>query len=76
VGGAGLYASLINLQSPSKESDFLLIRALVSNALTSINTTRKVVDNKDPDIDPEDQLFILKGKAQTLPLIQSESRKR
>jgi hypothetical protein len=71
-----LYASLINLQSPSEESDLLSIRALVSNALASINTTGKVVDNKDPDTDPEDQLFVPKGRAQTLPLIQSESRKR
>ena len=63
MGGAGLYTSLINLQSPSKESDFLLIRALVSSALASINTIRKVVDNEDPDTDPEDQLFILKGRA-------------
>jgi hypothetical protein len=60
VVGISLYISLINLRSLLKESNFLLIRALISNALTSINTTRKAIDLINIDIDIEDPLFILK----------------
>ena len=56
--GASLYALPLYIRSSSEESD-----------LPSINTTRKIVDDEDPDIDLEDQLFILKGRAQTLPSI-------
>jgi hypothetical protein len=60
VVGAGLYALPINLCSLLEESNFLLIGALISSALTSINTTRKAVDLIDIDIDIKDPLFILK----------------
>ena len=58
--GAGLYMLLINLWSLLEESNFLLIRALISSAPTSINTTRKAIDLINIDIDIEDPLFILK----------------
>jgi hypothetical protein len=60
VVSAGLYISLINLWSLLKKSNFLLIKALISSALTSVNTTRKAVDLIDIDIDIEDPLFIPK----------------
>ena len=46
-----LYTLFINLWS-------LLIRALISSAPASTNTTRKALDNIDIDIDIEDPLFI------------------
>ena len=58
--GAGLYMLLINLWSLLEESNFLLIRALISSAPTSINTTRKAIDLIDIDIDIEDPLFVSK----------------
>ena len=58
--GAGLYILLINLWSLLEESNFLLIRALISSALTSINTTRKAIDLIDININIKDLLFISK----------------
>ena len=58
--GASLYASPIDLWSLLEESNFLLIRALISSALTSINTTRKEIDLIDIDINIKDLLFISK----------------
>jgi hypothetical protein len=75
VVGAGLHTSPIDLQL-RQESDLPPVGALVSSALASTNTTGKVVDNEDPDTDPEDQLFVPKGQAQTPPSTQPESRKR
>jgi hypothetical protein len=60
VVGAGLYTSPIDLRSLLEESNFPLIRALISSAPTSINTTRKAVDLIDIDTDIEDPLFIPK----------------
>jgi hypothetical protein len=60
VVSAGLYILPINLWSLLEESNFLLIRALISNTFTSINTTRKAVDFIDIDIDIEDSFFVLK----------------
>jgi hypothetical protein len=60
VVGAGLYILLINLWSLLEESNFLLIRALISSAPTSINTTRKAIDLIDIDINIKDLLFISK----------------
>jgi hypothetical protein len=50
----------INLWSLLEESNFLLIKVLISSAFTSINTTRKAVDFINIDIDIEDPLFIPK----------------
>jgi hypothetical protein len=58
VVGAGLYASPIDLRSLLEESNFPLIKALISSAPTSINTTRKAIDLTDIDIDIEDPLFV------------------
>ena len=52
--------SPINLWSLLEESNFLLIRALISSAPTSINTTRKAIDLIDIDINIKDLLFISK----------------
>jgi hypothetical protein len=60
VVGAGLYTSPIDLRSLLEESNFPLIGALISSALTSVNTTRKAVDLTDIDTDIEDPLFIPK----------------
>jgi hypothetical protein len=76
VVGAGLHASPIDLRSPSEQSDFPSVGALISSDLASTNTTGKVVDNEDPDTDPEEQLFVAEGPAQTPPSTQPESRKR
>ena len=56
--GAGLYASPIDLRSLLEESNFPPIGALISSALTSVNTTRKAVDLTDIDTDIEDPLFV------------------
>jgi hypothetical protein len=58
VVGAGLYASPIDLRSLLEESNFPLIKALISSVPTSINITRKAVDLIDIDIDIEDPLFV------------------
>jgi hypothetical protein len=60
VISAGLYTSPINLRSLLKESNFLLIGALISSAPTSINTTKKAIDLINTDIDIKDPLFIPK----------------
>jgi hypothetical protein len=60
VVSAGLYTSPIDLWSLLEESNFLLIEALISSALTSANTTRKAVDLIDIDTDIEDPLFVPK----------------
>ena len=71
---AGLYTLLIDLRSLSRESSFPSIRALISSAPASANTTREAVDDTDTDI--EDRLFVLE-RAQTLLLsTQSGTRKR
>ena len=62
---AGLHTLLIDLRSLLRESSFPSIGALISSALTSVNTTREAVD--DTDTDTEDPLFIFK-RAQTLLL--------
>jgi hypothetical protein len=67
VVGAGLYASPIDLRSLLEESNFLLMGALISSTLTSVNTTRKAVDLIDIDIDIKDLLFVSK-RGQTPPL--------
>jgi hypothetical protein len=60
VVSAGLYTSPIDLWSPSEESNFPLIEALISSAPTSVNTTRKAVDLTNTDTDTEDPLFVPK----------------
>jgi len=71
---AGLYTLLIDLRSLSRESSFPSIRALISSAPASANTTREAVDDTDTDI--KDPLFISE-RAQTLLLsTQSGTRKR
>ena len=55
---ASLYALPIDLRSLLKESNFPLIRALISSTLTSINTTRKAIDLIDINI--KDPLFVFK----------------
>jgi hypothetical protein len=60
VVGAGLYASPIDLRSLSEKSNFPPIRALISSASTSVNTTRKAIDLTDIDTNIEDPLFISK----------------
>jgi hypothetical protein len=58
VVGANLYILSINLYSLLKESNFLLIGALISSAPTSINTTRKAVDLIDIDINIKDLIIL------------------
>ena len=72
--GAGLHTLPIDLRSPSRESSFPSIGALISSAPASANTTREAVDDTDTDI--KDPLFISE-RAQTLLLsTQSGTRKR
>jgi hypothetical protein len=47
-----LYTLPLYIRSSSEESD-----------LPFINTIRKIIDDEDLDTDPEDQLFVLKGRA-------------
>jgi hypothetical protein len=60
VVGASLYTLFINFWSLLIESDIPLIKVLISSAPTSVNTTRKALDNIDIDIDIEDPLFVSK----------------
>jgi hypothetical protein len=71
---AGLYTLLIDLRSLLKESSFPSIRALISSALTSANTTGEAVD--DTDTDTEDPLFVPKRAQTPLLSTQSGTRKR
>jgi hypothetical protein len=60
VIGIGLYILPINLWSLLEKSNFLLIGALISSALTSVNIIRKVIDLINININIEDPLFVPK----------------
>ena len=74
--GAGLHASPIDLRSPSEESNFPPMGALISSAPTSAKTTGKAVDLTDTDTDTEDPLFVPERGQTPPPSTQPGARKR